>query len=153
MSALTCKPAQEAERLLADDGRIVVCHFDWLALKGNVAWHTEELVLKYNPSAWSQQRCLPTELPRLTLLWSVCPEWAMGGSTGFYPQWTIDAAECGFRNIETFSFDVDVPYTHEGWRYGTDMLPRAHVRAGTAKTHHRLCAGAAFVRWVGSPLR
>jgi hypothetical protein len=41
----------------------------------------------------------------------------MGGGTGFYPQWTIDAAECGFTHIETFSFDINVPYSHEAWRY------------------------------------
>lgn len=41
----------------------------------------------------------------------------MHGGTGCNPVWTIDAAECRFHNIETFSFDVEVPYTHEGWRY------------------------------------
>jgi hypothetical protein len=33
-----------------------------------------------------------------------------------YPAWLRDVALAGFTGIETFSFDVDVPYTHEGWR-------------------------------------
>ncbi|KAL6064359.1 Class I SAM-dependent methyltransferase, variant 2 [Balamuthia mandrillaris] len=77
---------------LAATPRLVVCHFDWLPLEGGVAQATERLVLKHNPG------------------------WKMHGGTGFYPQWAMRAAECGFQDIETFSFVVDVPYSHEAWR-------------------------------------
>jgi hypothetical protein len=33
-----------------------------------------------------------------------------------YPLWTLDVAGAGFTGIETFSFDVDVSYTHAAWR-------------------------------------
>lgn len=86
------KAFAEVARLLVEGGRLVICHFDWLPIKGSIAWRTEQLVLRHNP------------------------KWNMNGGTGFYPQWTIDAAECGFTHIETFSFDVSVPYSHEAWR-------------------------------------
>jgi hypothetical protein len=33
-----------------------------------------------------------------------------------YPLWTLDVSEAGFTGLETFSFDVSVPYTHVAWR-------------------------------------
>jgi hypothetical protein len=35
---------------------------------------------------------------------------------GVYPPWLRDLGEAGFRDIETFSYDLDVPYTPEAWR-------------------------------------
>ncbi len=40
----------------------------------------------------------------------------MAGGTGIHADWTLDAAAGGFTSIETFSFDLDVPYSHEAWR-------------------------------------
>lgn len=59
----------------------------------------------------------------------------MAGGTGIHPEWTTDAASAGFTDLETFSFDMTVPYTHEAWRgrmrtcnaIGADRRPR--VRA------------------------
>jgi SAM-dependent methyltransferase len=84
--------AEEAHRLLVPDGRIVIAHFDWLPLAGNVVAATERLILEHNPS------------------------WAMAGGTGLYPAWLTDLAEAGFCRIETFSFDQKVAYGHDGWR-------------------------------------
>jgi hypothetical protein len=42
--------AQEVARLLVEGGRLVICHLDWLPIKGNVAWRTEQLVSQHNPS-------------------------------------------------------------------------------------------------------
>ena len=39
-----------------------------------------------------------------------------GRGAGLYPQWLRDLGEAGFREIESFSYDMDVPYTHEAWR-------------------------------------
>jgi SAM-dependent methyltransferase len=86
------RAALEARRLLRSDGALVICHFDWLPLSGNVVAATEKLILEYNP------------------------EWPLGSGTGLYPAWTVDVAEAGFTNIETFSFDVAVTYSAEGWR-------------------------------------
>ncbi|MFC7702822.1 class I SAM-dependent methyltransferase [Plastorhodobacter daqingensis] len=84
--------AAEAARALRPGGRIVLAHFDWLPLEGNVVQATEQLILAFNPS------------------------WTMAGGNGIYPRWLRDLAEAGFEQIETFSFDCAVPYSHEAWR-------------------------------------
>ena len=33
-----------------------------------------------------------------------------------YPAWTVEVSDAGFTDLETFSFDMDIPYTHEAWR-------------------------------------
>jgi SAM-dependent methyltransferase len=86
------RAAAEAFRVLKPGGRIVVAHFDWIPLPGNVVEATERLIERHNP------------------------RWKMAGGTGMHPRWLADLATAGFAGIETFSFDVDVPYSHEGWR-------------------------------------
>lgn len=86
------RAAAEVRRLLVPGGWLVIAHFDWLPLPGNVVEATEALILAHNP------------------------DWAMDGGCGIYPAWPADAAIAGFRDIETFSFDLDVPYSHEAWR-------------------------------------
>ena len=84
--------AREVARILRPDGKLVIAHFDWLPLQGNVVEATEQLILKHNPV------------------------WHLGGGTGVYAEWPRAIGEAGFRNIEIFTYDVDVPYTHEDWR-------------------------------------
>ncbi|MBN2908981.1 class I SAM-dependent methyltransferase [Polycladomyces sp. WAk] len=84
--------AREVYRVLQPRGKIAIVHFDWLPLPGSVVSVTEQLILQYNP------------------------EWKGGGGTGIYPQWLTDLSEAGFQDMESFSFDVNVPYTHESWR-------------------------------------
>lgn len=83
--------ASEARRVLRPGAAIVICHFDWLPLQGNVVEATEALILKHNP------------------------DWGAAGGLGMYPAWTRDLAAAAFGAIETFSFDLDVTYTHEAW--------------------------------------
>lgn len=83
---------QEIKRVIKLTGKLVIAHFDWLPIKNSVPELTEQLILKYNPY------------------------WTMGGGTGFYPQWTTQLSETGFSNIETYSFDIAVSYSHEAWR-------------------------------------
>jgi SAM-dependent methyltransferase len=86
-------PAACAEivRVLRPGGLVVIAHFDWLPLPGNVVSETEDVIIQANPC------------------------WAMGGGTGIYPRWLTDLATAGFHNLRTFSFDLDVLYTHRDW--------------------------------------
>ena len=88
------RPAAAAEcmRVLVAGGALAICYFDWLPMPGNVVAATEALILEHNP------------------------EWPLSGGLGMYPLWTLDVAAAGFTGLETFSFDVDVPYSHEAWR-------------------------------------
>ena len=86
------KAAQEVRRLLVPNGRLVIAHFDWIPLPGNVVEATEKLIEQHNP------------------------EWQMSSGRGMYSRWLSDVAIAGFHDIETFSFDLFVPYSHEAWR-------------------------------------
>ncbi|MFB4475012.1 SAM-dependent methyltransferase, partial [Oceanobacillus caeni] len=33
-----------------------------------------------------------------------------------YPDWLTQVSEAGYRNIETFTFDLDVNFSHDAWR-------------------------------------
>jgi SAM-dependent methyltransferase len=86
------RAAAEVLRLLKAGGRLIIAHFDWIPLPGNVVEATENLIRAHNS------------------------EWNLWGGTGMYPPWLRDMGNAGFRGIESFTFDLDVPYTHEAWR-------------------------------------
>jgi ubiquinone/menaquinone biosynthesis C-methylase UbiE len=60
------KAAEEVKRILKPDGTIVIAHFDWIPLAGNLVRTTEELIEQRNPT------------------------WTMGQGLGMYPQWLRD---------------------------------------------------------------
>lgn len=86
------RAAREVARILRPIGSLVIAHFDWIPLPGNVARSTEELIERHNPT------------------------WRFGWGLGLYPRWLRDLGEASFRNIETFSYDEAVRYTPEQWR-------------------------------------
>lgn len=86
------KAAQEVRRLLVPRGHLVLAHFDWIPLPDNIVEATEKLIEQHNS------------------------EWKLSGGRGIYSRWLGDVAIAGFQDIETFSFDLFVPYTHEVWR-------------------------------------
>lgn len=85
------KAAAEARRVLRTGGRIIIAHFDWISLPGNVVEATEDLMGRHNPD-----RIL--------------------AGTGLHPESLPVLSAAGFNEIETASFDVQVSYTHEAWR-------------------------------------
>lgn len=87
----------EVRRILRPGGVFLIATFDWLPFLGNIVEQTEALIERYNPTQAK---------PHL--------RWAQG--VGIYPQWLRDMQEAGFVGIESFSYDVEVPYTHVAWR-------------------------------------
>lgn len=82
----------EVERLLVVGGRLIICSFSYLPLEGSVAGATEDLILKHNPG------------------------WPKAGWRGVHPEQVAALDRAGFERVESFSFTVEVPFTHEGWR-------------------------------------
>ena len=82
----------ETIRISKPNGKLIIAHFDWLPIARSMVEATEGLIQQYNA------------------------KWHLGGGLGMYPQWLPDLGEAGMRNIETFSYDLDVQYTPEAWR-------------------------------------
>lgn len=138
------RAADEVRRVLKPGGRLIICHFDWIPLPGNVVAATESLIEKHNP------------------------QWKMGGMNGVHPRWLTDMGIAGFQEIETFSFDVEAIYSHEAWRgrirasagIAASLSPEAVVRFDTElqamliaqfpqdplRAHHRVWAATAISR-------
>ena len=101
--------ALESRRLLKPGGRLIIAHQDWLGLSGNVVEATEALIREHNP-AWGEG--------------AVYCEGNQGGTTE--PLWFNDLHAAEFKDIESFTFHVDVAYSHEAW------LGRIRASAGVA---------------------
>jgi len=89
---------REVARLLVDGGAVVIAHFDWLPMRGNVLAATQKIILRYTPPGASAHG-----------------PWRFSRGIGLYPQWLVDLQSGGFAGIETFSFDVEVFYPHQAW--------------------------------------
>jgi SAM-dependent methyltransferase len=83
---------EEAKRILAPGGRLLICSFSYLPLPRNVAHRTEALILEHNPG------------------------WPKAGWRGVHPEQVRALDTGGFREVESFSYAVDVPFSHESWR-------------------------------------
>ncbi len=83
---------REARRVLAPSGRLLICDFCYLPVTGNVASRTEQLILDHNPG------------------------WPKAGWSGIHPEQVNALDHGGFREVESFSYVIDVPFSHEAWR-------------------------------------
>jgi SAM-dependent methyltransferase len=86
------RAASQAYRVLVAGGRLILAHLDWIPQPGNVVEATERLIERHNP------------------------QWRMGGGNGIHAYELVDAARAGFVNVESFSFDLALGYSHEAWR-------------------------------------
>jgi len=84
--------AMEARRVLRRGGRILICDFSYMPLLGNVAERTEDLILEHNPG------------------------WPKAGWRGVHPEQVKALDLAGFIDVESFSYTVDVPFSHVAWR-------------------------------------
>ena len=87
----------EVLRLLRPGGVLMIAAFDWIPFGRNIVELTEELIEQHNPAQ---------PKPHIRL--------AMGA--GLYPPFVRDLSEGGLSDIETWSYDHHVSYTHAGWR-------------------------------------
>jgi len=99
VTAATCwhwfdaaKTGAEVLRLLKPGGWLGICSQDWLPMADNVVARTEAIVRHHNP------------------------KWPWDGLDGLKPGFVRALRAAGFRSIESFSVDIDIPYSHEGWR-------------------------------------
>ena len=107
------RAAAEIRRVLAAKGRLVIAHFDWLAADGNVVEATERLIRRHSRRAfWNT---LAASIATSTI-GRFKPEWNRMKGTGIHPDRLTTLAATGFEDIESFSFDAAVPYSHEAWR-------------------------------------
>ncbi len=86
------RAAAKARRILKPGGALMMAHFDWLSVPGTVVPATEALISKYSPA------------------------WPSAGKAAPYPPWYLDLRAGGFGGIESSSFELDVPYSHEARR-------------------------------------
>jgi SAM-dependent methyltransferase len=86
------RAATEAVRVLVPGGRLLICNFSYLPIAGSVAGRTEELILEHNPG------------------------WPKAGWRGVHPEQVQALDEAGFDDVVSFSYTVDVLFTHEAWR-------------------------------------
>lgn len=122
--------SREVARLLVSNGAIVIAHFDWLPISGNVVAATEEIILRYNPL------------------------WPYASRAGLYPQWLTDLQTAGFLEIETFSFDVSASYSHEAWvgRVRASAPIAGTLDADAVRASSEELAAMLDERFAGDPL-
>lgn len=116
-------------------GRLIIADFAWVPLPGSVVEATENLIRQHNPAV-DDAALRPIGLAGTIV-------------TGIHPQWFQDLSLSGFQDIESFSFDVLVPYSHEAWlgrmrasAYIGASLPADAVQAFSAA--HRAMLARAF---------
>jgi len=82
----------ELLRVLVPGGRLLIAQLDWLPRPGSVVAATEALILAHNP------------------------DWTMAGMDGLPTHYVADVERAGFDGLETFSYDLELHYSHEAWR-------------------------------------
>jgi len=82
----------EIHRVLRPQGRIAIIYQTYLPLPGNIAAASEAIILRHRPG------------------------WRHAGGVGINGQALKDLQTARFTEIESFSFDVEIPYTRDAWQ-------------------------------------
>ncbi|HYE20738.1 MAG TPA: class I SAM-dependent methyltransferase [Tepidisphaeraceae bacterium] len=82
---------REALRVLTPGGPLAIVYQTHLPIAGNLAGETERLIARHRP------------------------RWRHAGAAGINGQALIDLTAAGFAGIESFTFDVAIEFTGEGW--------------------------------------
>lgn len=83
--------AAEIKRMLAEGGKLLICHFCWLPRQNMIARKTEELVIRFNP------------------------QWSGGDWDGTAPEFPDDTTG-DFELLGKFVYDEEISFNRESWR-------------------------------------
>jgi SAM-dependent methyltransferase len=83
---------REIARVLKPGGRIAIIYQTYLPIEGNIAAASEQIILRYRP------------------------RWRHAGGVGINGQALKDLQTARYTDIESFSFDVDIPFTRQQWQ-------------------------------------
>ncbi len=125
------RAAAEIRRILRPGSRLATIHFDWLSMPGNIVAETERIIWNHvGPNRW-KNKALGWAKEALSGVTSIVNRL---DAQGFYPERLTTLAEAGYVSLESFSFDVDIPYTHDAWRGRI----RSHADVGASQTAARI---------------
>jgi SAM-dependent methyltransferase len=93
------RAGREIMRLLKPGGTLILAHFGRLPLPGSVVEATENLIREHNPDWYGGV------IQRRGVNRDICIQ----------PGWFDDLSRSGFIELESFTFDISMPYAHEAW--------------------------------------
>ena len=120
--------AIEAYRVLRPRCHLVIAHYAWQSLPRNVVEATEDLIVDLDP------------------------DWRIGGTNGLYSLWHPSVRAAGFGEHQTFLHDVDIEFTHAGWRAYVGRQAAQSLSPGDCEKLDAMMADELVKRFAGDYL-